>query len=469
MQFPRNRIGSPPGAVPKGRPKRTGHAAFLALLSALLAACGGDSGSADGSNGPRITSFTADRTGYFVGDSARLTVRFSGGAGRIEPVIGPVQDGATIETPVLDVSQRFRLIVAGDGKQVEREIDLPVTYRDQYRALAESFPAARHTATLIPDGRVVVIGGSRGQTAISNAIDRFDPATGRFTRIGSLATGREEHTATRLSDGRILVVGGSAGLSAFVPAELVDERTGSVTPAAQTIAERRGHTATLLASGDVLVVGGYTNEGMPFGISDTAEIWDRETGKFRAVSSRLVYPRATHTATELPDGRVLIAGGFAPATHYVLGEIFDPVTETFEPVPGVQRVRGLHHSVRISNGGVLVIGGEDALESHASVLQFEPQTGSWLTMPNLMRGRSVVRAVSTRDDRVLLFGGETLPDFRKLASAETYTTAAGSIDLAPLPAARAWHTTTRLNDGRVLIVGGEAQNGALVGTALLYE
>src|SRR5690606_24351698 len=128
--------------------------------------------------------------------------------------------------------------------------------------------SARHAAVLARDGSVVVIGGSRGESTVSYSVNRFNPVTETFKRVGSLATGRESHTATPLPDGRILVVGGNSALNERVPAELVDEGTGAVTATGTSVAERRGHAAALLPNGDVLITGGYSNEGHPHGISD---------------------------------------------------------------------------------------------------------------------------------------------------------------------------------------------------------
>jgi hypothetical protein len=456
----RDRIGRRPATL-------FGRASVLAL-AAVLAACsdGGDPGPSP--DQPFIESFAADRTHYFVGEAARLTARFSGGDGRIEPGIGPVQSGVAVTTPPLDAPVQYRLVVEHAGRTIERRLSLPVAHRDRYRTLTATLRAARHTAMLAGDGSVIVIGGSRGEAVLSAAVNRFDPAAETITQIGSLATGRESHTTTRLADGRLLVAGGIKALKAAMPEELVDERTGTVVPTGRIAVERYGHTATLLANGSVLVTGGYAQ--VATGISDSAEIWDPQTGTFRLLDARLNAPRAAHTATALADGRVLIAGGYSPRAPYVFAEIFDPVAERFDVVPTNEwNARGLHEAVRLSDGTVLVLGGENFLDDYDSVLRFRPATTSFEVAPNLLRGRTLVRAVATPDDRVLLFGGERLPEFAKLASAEVYDPAAGGFELAPMPIARGWHSVTRLTDGRVLVLGGETDGGALVPDVLLYE
>jgi hypothetical protein len=170
-----------------------------------------------------------------------------------------------------------------------------------------------HTATLLPDGRVLVAGGDRpargaAQPYLAGA-EIYDPATGEWTATGSLLTARASATATLLRDGRVLVAGGSgfevAGVSetvtALAGAELFDPRTGAFTSAGSMTQARAGHTATLLQNGRVLFVAGSSDQM-------SAELYDPSSGRFVATASTGV-PIFDHTATLLADGRVLIAGG----------------------------------------------------------------------------------------------------------------------------------------------------------------
>lgn len=202
-------------------------------LAPLLAACGGGGGSdapAPGT-GPVITSFTSTTTGALVGERATLVASFSGGQGRIEPGIGPVTSGVAITTPVLTQSVRYTLVVEGNGTTARRELALDVQFRDRYDVLPERH-LQYHAAVAAADGSVLVFGGSRGENVVSNAIDRFDPATRTFTRIGTLRTGRFLHTATRITTGpargQVLVLGGGVSVDIGAVADLVDERTGAV-------------------------------------------------------------------------------------------------------------------------------------------------------------------------------------------------------------------------------------------------
>jgi hypothetical protein len=450
------------------------------MLSLVGCGGGGDSSPPVGNPGPnppggnplptpQIVEFTADKPSYFVGEKATLTVRFTGGTGRIEPNVGEVQSGVAIQTEPLDGSRELRLVVASSTGTAVRSLRLPVRYRDSYRALGTDFSSRGHTATLAGDGSVLLIGGSRGQGTLSTSIDRYDPRTNSLLRIGNLRNGREGHRSVRLNSGRILVTG---GLSSFpvTTAELVDERTGQVDPTGNPRVERVSHTATRLGNDRVLVTGGYSSgEGAIFGISRSAEIWDPATNQFRLLPSTMKTARAGHSATVLPDGRVLIVGGLSVDATYQFAEVFDPATETFSVFAAVDnRERGLHATAQLPDGSVLVLGGETELtQPVASVVQFGGGTSRMLA--NLVRPRTLVEAAVARDGTVFLFGGEVGPGNVTTDTAEAYSASTGGMPIASLPGPRVGHTTTWLQDGRFLIAGGEDADGRLLPTVLFYE
>ena len=117
-------------------------------------------------------------------------------------------------------------------------------------------PRTGHTATLLPDNRVLVAGGNDG-SALSSA-ELYDPATDTWSGTDSLATARGSHTATRLPDGRVLVVG-RYNNGSLASAELYDPATYAWSAAGSLAVARVGHTATLLPDGRVLVAGGTLN------------------------------------------------------------------------------------------------------------------------------------------------------------------------------------------------------------------
>ena len=143
-------------------------------------------------------------------------------------------------------------------------------------------------------------------------------------------------TTTLLADGRVLVAGGSGTGVRHDPAsrgaEVYDPSTGQWTETGRmTTAHRSGHTATLLPNGEVLVAGGsaYQKPGrVPFP-QDRAELYDPLTGTWRA-TGRMTVARSGHIATLLPDGTVLVVGGIGVNWKTVgRAEVYDPATGTW--------------------------------------------------------------------------------------------------------------------------------------------
>jgi hypothetical protein len=443
-------------------------------LAALLAACGGGG---DFDTSPQIARFESSTTVAYVGDSVRLRAEFTGGSGRIDPDIGAVTSGASITTPPLDREREFQLRVERLGSPAAtRTLRVGVRFRDRYQLGATPFAASQHAAVAAADGSVLLIGGSRGEFTISDAIERFDPATGEIRRIGTLPPGgRAMASATRMPDGRILLAGGVSSSTDWRRADFVDERTGGVTPAGMLSVVRVEHAAVRLADGRVLVTGGHSaGEQARLGVSDSAEIWEPATGTFRRLPRPMMIARAGHSATLLPDGRVLIAGGYSTAAGYVFAEIFDPRDESFSALPDAQPMRALHAALASDDGRVLLLGGETAVPGDeeplpmSSVLRFDPATGRFTRLPPLTMPRTMVRAALLPDGRAMLFGGQHQLD-RYAELAELYDPALGGRLIAALDGERALHTVTRLASGRVAVIGGERKDGSWAQNVLIYE
>ena len=119
-----------------------------------------------------------------------------------------------------------------------------------------------HTATRLPDGKVLVVGGfiDDNFSVTTAAAELYDPATGFFSPAGDLAQARGNHRAVLLANGKVLVVGGlTSGNTMTASAELYDPATDVFTPTGSMSIPRAGFSANLLPSGEVLVVGGYNN------------------------------------------------------------------------------------------------------------------------------------------------------------------------------------------------------------------
>src|SRR4029434_3988894 len=159
-----------------------------------------------------------------------------------------------------------------------------------------------HTATLLPNGKVLVAGGYNLDSGYLVSAELYDPVSGTWSATGSLMIERVGHTATLLPNGKVLVAGGA--FDRHLASELYDPASGTWSATGSLMIERDSHTATLLPNGRVLVAGGY-------GFSDVvapAELYDPASGTW-AATGKLANARFGHTATLLPNGKVLVAGG----------------------------------------------------------------------------------------------------------------------------------------------------------------
>src|ERR1035438_1437181 len=225
---------------------------------------------------------------------------------------------------------------------------------------SQAAPRVFHTATLLPSGKVLIVGGNGSSGGLLSSAELYDPASGTWTTTCALATAREYHTATLLPNGKVLVVGGETnnqiilGNNSLASAELYDPATGHWTATGPLKYGRYQHTATLLQNGKVLVAG-----GTGYSPTTTAELYDPAAGNWTTTGA-MSTARAQHTATLLPDGRVLTAGGgstFGLPPPGPSAELYDPVTETWTGTGGLGTNRFAHTATLLPNGKVLAIGG----------------------------------------------------------------------------------------------------------------
>jgi hypothetical protein len=435
------------------------HLLAAASLGSLLAACGGGGSDAPApAERPVIDEFSLAAPAN-MGEPATLRVRFRGGRGVVEPALGEVASGSTVQTPVLAGTRRFRLVVSRAGApDAVQELTVEPAWRNRLRSFAA--PAmVGHAVVVVGDSAPLVLGGSRGMGVLSSAIERFDPATQTLTILGQMLTGRSEMSAVPAGNGEVLVFGGSTSTVQAPFAELVDARTGATRPGGAMVLPRAQHAAVRLADGRMAAIGGSNRNSI--------ELWSPASNTWALVGNRMAHVRQHATATLLPDGRVLIVGGFTEAASYRFAEIFDPVSEAFTPVlDAPQERRWLHAALTLADGSVLVVGGENEGGALASVWRFDVAQGRFVAQPSLAAPRSIVRAALGPGDEVLMYGGEQEPDVG-LASGAAWR-AGVQRELPTMPAPRAWHTLTRLADGRLLMLGGQ-HRGELVGGALLFD
>lgn len=319
-----------------------------------------------------------------------------------------------------------------------------------------------HTATALADGRVLIVGGipaydddSMDEPKLLASAEVWDPATGTFSPTGSLAVQRLGHRATLLPDGRVLVVGGLNNEDYYLAsAEVWDPATGTFSLTGSLAVERVVHSVTGLSDGRVLVVGGHNEDG----VLAAAEIWDPAAGTFSPTGS-LAEARQEHTASPLADGRVLVVGGTGDgsggAGSLTSAEIWDPATDTFSPTGSRAAERRHHRATVLPDGRVLMVGGwndQDLPDAFAEV--WDTATGMFSPTGSLAEERVKHTATVLPDGRVLVVGGAG-DDYRTLASAEVWDVVTGTFSpTGSLAQERVDHTATALPDGRVLVVGG---------------
>ena len=317
---------------------------------------------------------------------------------------------------------------------------------------------ADHTATLLPNGKVLVAGGRTFFYDLASA-EIYDPASGTWTPTGSLNTPRRSHTATLLPNGKVLVAGGTREDNGYLvysinSAELYDPATGTWTPTGNLATARGDHTATLLSSGKVLVTGGrpsFSGAGnLPI---VSAELYDPASGTWTSTGD-LNTGRWSHTATLLPNGNVLAAGGYGNGVVLMSAEIYDSATGTWTPTGNLLARRADHTATLLPDNKVLVAGGyggDYPYGSHASAERYDPATGTWKSTGSLLNGRDQHTATLLPDGTVLIAAGvkrdnTTANGISYLASAELYVKSTPSL----LNISTRTHV---LSDDKVLIGG----------------
>jgi N-acetylneuraminic acid mutarotase len=230
---------------------------------------------------------------------------------------------------------------------------------------------------MLNSGKVLVAGGRNpADASFMNSCELYDPETESWEDTGYLNTARDYHTVTLLADGKVLVVGGMdptyGSTSAIRTCELYDPGNGNWTYTGDLNNARMAHTATLLPDGKVLVAGGQAKTAATIA---SAELYDPVSGKW-TLTGTLADPRYWHAATLLRNGQVLISGGTNEAEYLNSTEIYNPFSQKWIAAGSLNLPRCLHTLTLLRNGKVLAAGGypNDA-QSTAEIFSY-PQLGS---------------------------------------------------------------------------------------------
>ena len=309
-----------------------------------------------------------------------------------------------------------------------------------------------HTATLLPNGKVLIAGGSANASA-----ELYDPTAGISTATGNMTTSRFYHTATLLPNGKVLIAGGNANNSTpfgSASAELYDPSTGTFTATANMTAARVWHTATLLNRGKVLIAGGHNGDGT----LASAELYDPFAETFTP-TGKMTVVRSGHFATLLSDGKVLIAPHLDGSGDR--NEVYDPDTSAFSDTTGWKDsvdINGVSESVgaatvnSLTNGKVLVtLEPQGCVFPVANAYLYDPATGTSISTEPPVYGPCEPASTLLSDGTLLLAGGQ----FASAGLAQLYDPASGMFSRAgDMTTHRGGHTATLLNDGAVLVSGG---------------
>jgi hypothetical protein len=312
--------------------------------------------------------------------------------------------------------------------------------------------------------------GQNGYTLAANvqglgAISTPFNVTG-YCDTASMTTARRNHIVLALPNGKILLTGGAAngnGTGVLTSAELYDPVAHTFSTTSPMNVARADHTLTLLPNGTVLVAGGFNDTNTAL---QSVEIFDPSSNAFTLLTAQMSSTRAEHTATLLANGTVLIAGGNDnTGTSLASAEIYDPVAGTFSALEsGMNSVRQVHHADLLPNGKVLISGGFDTSNNPlASAELYDPVAGTFTLTGSMITARGNHASALLYTGKVLVAGGLVPGEGTSVLTggAELYDPVAGTFaPTGSMTVPRGQYFPMVLDDGTIFI-------GAGAGTAAL--
>jgi N-acetylneuraminic acid mutarotase len=312
-----------------------------------------------------------------------------------------------------------------------------------------------HTATLLADGRVLVVGGdaSGGPPNSLASAELYDPSAATWTAAASLHVARSNQTATPIGGFRVLVVGGiDANYRSTPSAELYDVHANSWSPAASLTTRRYDQTATLLSNGNVLIAGGtQINTRL-----SSVEIYNPGIDSWQS-GPNLQTGRSNATATLMSNGKVLMVGGIGQNGVLASAELYDADQHTWTPAASLSTARANHTAILLTTGQVLVAGGTGAAHQLlASAELYDPKLNRWSAAGPMGGARAGATGTLLDSGFVLEVGGNTGGGPRVEAYVPASDSWISTPELSPFngPALLIGHTATALADGTVLVAGG---------------
>lgn len=383
------------------------------------------------------------------------------------------------------------------------EVFDPVTRRSTVGTFRPFSSGVGATMSLLPDGRLLVVGGccaqlsmpnidgSRDEELTADVAAIYDPTTDTWMPTRPMIVPRAWHSATTLDDGRILIAGGrSIHPGTYAAAirtesrveitEIFDPETGVWSAAGRLLTPRDGHIAAAVPDGAIVAGGTGLGSNSILGTverlhagreyaTDTAAYppgstlptlgptapEPRSTGRWQSAGD-LWAARSRGGAVLLPSGQVFVSGGdeIGGASG---SEIFDPAANTWRPAAPMLTDRHDHTLTVLPDGRVMATGGTAGQYPTDAVEVYDPSTDRWRSVAPMLRARSGHNTVALADGRIMVVGGNTRPNswcYKLTASAEFYDAERDRWTVAPAATMPRGHDqTVTLDDGRILFPG----------------
>ncbi len=359
----------------------------------------------------------------------------------------------------------------GSLGKAQAPVEYPALLDPVWTATATTMTITRraHTATLLNDGRVLIAGGehpSGASTTYLSSAEIYDAGTRSFAATVPMNAARSFHAASRLANGSVLVAGGLDGAGSVISsAEVFDPTTPgwTTTTSAMTTPRHRAQAVTL-ANGRVLIAGGLSTT---FSVLSSAELYNPGASNFSA-SSDMLFRRFGHTLSLLDSGQALVVAGITTTSTSDLEqcELFEALTTQWNAATPLGTARYHHAAAKLTDGNVLVSGGYSRGFSSniSSSERFNASTGTWSSADSMNTRRQHHTMTALANGGALAVGGAISSDGTNVStyhsSAEIYDATANRWSNAgTMSVPRIWHTATLLNDGKVLIAGGQGPLG----------
>ena len=405
-----------------------------------------------------ISSVTASPTSIAVGSSTSITAVFSGGTAVLTPGNVSLTSGTGVSVSPSTTTLYTVTATNAAGQQATFTINIVVT-SGTFNATANTGSTNRwygSIAVTLQNGKVLVFGSGPGNGAIT---DLYDPTTNSFTRVGDMRQSRESPSVVLLPNGKVLAIGGRGGGAFLATAELYDPATETWSYTGSLTTARSWGVAVLLPDGRVLITGGITNGNTRL---TSTEIYDPESGFFVTMAP-MPQARQGASGTLMADGNVFIAGGGNGTVLFQSAVIYNVSTDTWTTISS--QMNATHTASSSSPGGIslllpdgriLIAGGWASNTGVTTMDIYDPATDTFAangSIPQFSYGGSATGHVMN-NGLVVFFGGSGSGTVSSYASVYDPISNTMTLESNTMSSWRYMHSSAKLNDGRIVVIGG---------------